>query len=99
MKTYKELNAERIILLQKEEKLKETKKIFEDREIRVGGVPPSLFWNIFDEYIEDLGNQQSILWHDMLALQENCEHDWEYEGRDSHYSYVVCKICGKSEKE
>lgn len=39
------------------------------------------------------------------ALQNVCDHKnpdgsgaFEYEGNDSHYDYVICSICGKTEK-
>lgn len=28
--------------------------------------------------------------------QDNCEHDFVYDGHDSHYDYYTCKKCGKS---
>ena len=32
------------------------------------------------------------------ALQEICEHDFEYQGHDSHSDWVKCKYCGKEQK-
>lgn len=29
------------------------------------------------------------------ALQDVCEHDWKYDGHNSHEDYYVCNKCGK----
>ena len=28
-------------------------------------------------------------------LQSKCEHVWDYDGHDSHYTYKKCKFCLK----
>lgn len=32
----------------------------------------------------------------IAAMQKLCEHQWEYEGSDSHNDYDKCSVCGKS---
>jgi hypothetical protein len=31
------------------------------------------------------------------ALQEVCEHDWQYEGHGHNDSLYICNICNKEE--
>lgn len=35
----------------------------------------------------------------LAALREICEHDYEYDGHDSHHNYEKCRICGKVESD
>lgn len=31
--------------------------------------------------------------------REDCNHEWEYDGHDSHYNYYRCKLCGEETKD
>lgn len=51
------------------------------------------------EKIRIIEEKREKLYKEAIEYQENCPHpEWEYEGRDSHYSYEKCVRCSKSEK-
>ena len=47
--------------------------------------PLKKHWDLIDKYLKE--------------KQEHCDHDWIYDGRDSHYDYYKCSKCGKESKD
>jgi hypothetical protein len=37
--------------------------------------------------------------HYGLAIEKECDHDWQGDGRDSHKQYLKCAKCGKTDWE
>jgi wobble nucleotide-excising tRNase len=106
MKNYKTLLEERAEIRRKIGKLSEVRKTFEEYLDQPSSMALArwledrdAFWRVFYQTVDDLKHKEEALNKEMDELEKNCtNHDWVYEGRDSHYSYEVCTICGKSEK-
>lgn len=35
----------------------------------------------------------------LIELEKNCQHNFVYEGHDSHHDYYKCTKCGKTERD
>ena len=59
---------------------------------------PALIKEMVDALLKQQDEQKELLDHTkgaIKALQNNCPHEWEYAGSDSHNDYEKCKWCGK----
>lgn len=54
-----------------------------------------LLKNIIDKESEPV-----VLYRERIKeLKKNCQHNFVYEGHDSHYDYYVCTKCGETRKD
>ena len=58
------------------------------------------------ELFEDLNKEISKvslkldnLKNSLKILQEECEHDWKYDGHGHKYDFYTCTICGTTKEE
>lgn len=56
------------------------------------------FYVYVEGQIQTYKNRNVICNGQIEMFREKCEHKFEYEGHDSHYSYEKCKYCGKIDK-
>lgn len=62
--------------------------------------------NVYDNALSDLvekendyNNHIKLVYSLLKEKEDKCEHEFSYEGHDSHYDYYVCQKCGKQEKD
>lgn len=54
--------------------------------------------SIYDK-IRPIENEINIWNKYIIEKRNNCNHNWVYDGHDSHYDYCKCSRCGKERKE